>query len=110
MTLNDKTAIKIKELREAKNFSQSAFAKMLSMSNSSYSRLENGEIQISLNVVEKISQQLQIPIIEILNLPISQINNFNNNQLCPIHNGVLNISLNSEEIKSILHTLFPSQK
>jgi transcriptional regulator with XRE-family HTH domain len=102
MTLNDKVAVRIKDLREDKNLLQSKFAKQINMSTSAYSRIENGEVQITINMMEKIATALQVTLSEILNLQRTQINNINNSQLCPVQNGgVLNITLTPEEFQKI---------
>lgn len=105
MNLNNKVAVRLKSLREEKNISQLALAKSIGLSNSAYSRIENGEVQITLNILEKIAEEFKISINEIMNFPNSNINNFNNNQLCPIQNGILNINLSAEQILKVLEVL-----
>jgi transcriptional regulator with XRE-family HTH domain len=102
MTLNDKTAFNIKAAREDKNIKQAAFAKLLEMSASAYSRLENGEIQISLNVLHLISEKLNISIAELLELKGTQINNFKDNYIAQTGgSSTLNISLTPDEFQKI---------
>lgn len=51
---------KIKKLRELKNYTQEYMANQLDMTQSSYSKIETGETDISYSKLEKIAQALQI--------------------------------------------------
>lgn len=101
MDLNNKTAIKIKEIRESKNIIQSKFAKLVEMSDSAYSRLENGETQITLNHLEKIADKLNVPLFEILDFKSTQVNHFNNNAFVQSGENTLNITLTPQEFQSL---------
>lgn len=101
MTINNKVALKIKEYRDFKNISQAALAKQLLMSNSAYSRLENGEIQITLTMLEKIAEKLNVTMLELLDFKSSQINNFNNNSFAQSGNSTINITLTPDEFQKV---------
>lgn len=58
----------IKILREIKNWSQEEMAEKLSISKSSYARLENGESQLKLHQLEKVADIFQIDILDLLRL------------------------------------------
>jgi transcriptional regulator with XRE-family HTH domain len=78
---------KIKVLRELKNLSQDYMAKQLEISQKSYSNIENGNTELTLNRLENISKILGFSITQILNLSEENIfqNIFNNqNHCCPI--------------------------
>jgi transcriptional regulator with XRE-family HTH domain len=100
MNLNNKTALKIKEARESKNISQTALAKELSISGSAYSRLENGEVQITLNILELLAEKLDLQVVELLGINTSQVNHFNNG-LAQSVSGTINITLPAEEFQKI---------
>lgn len=68
MNLNKRTLIRIRKERERKNISQQAVAKQLHISVSAYSRLENGEVALTLDMIEKISHALLIPMAGLLDL------------------------------------------
>ena len=51
---------KIKKLRELKNFTQEYMAQQLDMTQSSYSKIENGETDVTYSKLEKIAQALQL--------------------------------------------------
>jgi transcriptional regulator with XRE-family HTH domain len=104
MDINNKVATKIKEIRDHKNISQAAIAKQLEISTSAYSRLESGEVQITLNILEKISQLLEVNIVELLDLKNTQINYFNHNPFA--HNMstgcTINICIPVDEVKEFI--------
>ncbi len=98
MNINDQVAAKIKEIRESKNVSQATFAKQIGMSNSAYSRIESGEVQLTVVVLEQISEKLNVSIFELMDFKSTQVNNFNNNQFAQNGgNPTINISLPVEE-------------
>jgi transcriptional regulator with XRE-family HTH domain len=109
MNLNNKTAVKIKEAREAKNISQQAMAKRLAMSDSAYSRLENGKVQITLNIVEKLSQELSVSITELLSLAVTETNNFTNSSIIA-QRGTINLSLSGEDLEKIISIINAKEK
>lgn len=103
MDYNSLIANNIREKREAMKIIQSAFAKMIGMSASSYSRLENGEIQITINTLKKISDAMNVSVIEVLNIATSNTYNFNDNKniLQVGHSQTLNIHLTSEQFSQL---------
>ncbi len=111
MTINDKTAAKIKEIRESKNINQAKFAKMLDLSSSAYSRLENGETQITLHILEKIADKLNVPFFELLDFKSAKINNYKNNTIGQSgDNSTLNISLTPEEFQKFYNKIKSEKK
>lgn len=71
----------IKKFRELKNITRETMAGELDMSLSGYSKVERGEIDLTLSRVQKISQVLGVDISQILNFDATQVFNVNNNKL-----------------------------
>lgn len=68
--------IKIKQLRELKNFTQEYIAQKLGLSTRAYSKIETGETQLTINRLNEISTILGIEPMEILGFDEKQV--FNN--------------------------------
>ena len=69
----------IKKYREQKGYSQAYMAKKLGYkSPSTYNKLESGEIDITINKIEKIAKILEINLPQILNSENNQFFNFHN--------------------------------
>jgi len=71
----------IKKFRELKNISRQQMASDLELSLSGYSKLERGEIDVSLSRMTQIAKLLGVELSQLLNFDSSQIFNLNNNQL-----------------------------
>lgn len=70
----------IKKFRELKSITREFMAGELGMSLSGYSKLERGEVDITLSKIQKIAQILNVSLEQILNFDASQIFNVSNNQ------------------------------
>lgn len=57
---------KIRSLREAKNWSQEEMAAKLNMSVNGYSKIERGETRVHIPKLEKISEVLEMDLIELM--------------------------------------------
>ena len=68
--------IKLKQLRELKNFTQEYVAQQLGLSTRAYSKIETGETQLTINRLNEISKALGIDPMEILGFDDKQV--FNN--------------------------------
>jgi transcriptional regulator with XRE-family HTH domain len=68
--------IKIKQLRELKNFTQEHVATQLGLTTRAYSKIEAGETQLTINRLNEISAILGIDPLEVLGFDDKQI--FNN--------------------------------
>lgn len=66
MDINNLTASKIKELRKATGKSQAVIAKEMDFSIPQYGRIENGEIDINLRMIERIADYYKKHIMEII--------------------------------------------
>jgi|APGre2960657404_1045060.scaffolds.fasta_scaffold00849_2 transcriptional regulator with XRE-family HTH domain len=75
----------IKKFRELKNITREDLADKLEMSLSGYSKLERGEVELTLTKLYRISEILEVSVSQILNFDASQIFNVSNNQIV---NGV----------------------
>lgn len=75
----------IKKFRELKNITREELADKLEMSLSGYSKLERGEVDITLTKLYRIADILEVSVSQILNFDASQIFNVSNNQIV---NGV----------------------
>ncbi|MBX2948040.1 MAG: helix-turn-helix transcriptional regulator [Crocinitomicaceae bacterium] len=68
--------IKIKQIRELKNYTQEHVAAHLGLSNRAYSKIESGETQLTINRLNDISEILEVDPIELLGFDHRQV--FNN--------------------------------
>ena len=64
--MNMKIGQRLQTIREGRKMSQSEFADILSVSQSTYSRLERGETHVSIEELTRIAETLDIPIYELL--------------------------------------------
>jgi transcriptional regulator with XRE-family HTH domain len=69
----------IKRLRELKSITRESIAADLGLSLSGYSKLERGEVDITLSKIYKIAEILNVNVEQILNFDASQIFNVSNN-------------------------------
>ena len=74
----------IKKFRELKNFTREVMADKLEMSVSGYSKLERGDVELTVNKLFKIAELLEVSVSQILNFDASQIFNVSNNQVANV--------------------------
>lgn len=72
----DHPEIKIKQLRELKNFTQEYMAQQLGLTTRAYSKIETGETQLTINRLNEISKILNVDPIEALGFDHQNV--FNN--------------------------------
>lgn len=65
--------VKIKQIRELKNLTQEFVANELEISTRAYSKIENGETQLTINRLNEISAILQVDPMEVLGFDEKQI-------------------------------------
>ncbi len=70
--------IKIKQIRELKNFTQEYVAQKLGLSTRAYSKIETGETQLTINRLNEISKVLEIEPMQLLGFDDKKIFNINN--------------------------------
>jgi transcriptional regulator with XRE-family HTH domain len=102
MSMN-KLGTKIKRIRELRNFSQEYVAEKIGMSQSNYARMENNEVAITNEKLEKIA--------EALNTSDSVIKNFDENIIFNISQGDnsaagLNCSVHNYQISPEIKSLY----
>lgn len=71
----------IKKFRELKNITREQLASDLKMSLSNYSKIERGEIDLTLSRIQEIASILGVDVSQILNFDATQIFNVSNNKL-----------------------------
>lgn len=94
--------IKIKQIRELKNITQEFIAKELETSTRAYSKIENGETQLTINRLNEISAILQVDPIEVLGFDEKNIFNISN---CREYVGVNHITIPEKLIKQYEETI-----
>jgi transcriptional regulator with XRE-family HTH domain len=70
----------VKIIRELKNFTQKFMASQLMMSQSNYSRIEKGTVNISIDKLEKISSIFELSVSDIINFDESVVRNILKNK------------------------------
>ena len=79
----------IKKFRELKNITREELADRLAMSLSGYSKLERGEVELTVSKLYRISEILEVSVSQILNFDASQIFNVKDY-------GVANVDIKSQ--------------
>ncbi len=90
---------KLKKLRELKNLTQEYVANQLEITQSNYSRIENNEIELSLNKLEKIADVLEMKPEEILAFDEKYIFNLMHNENA--YSGVTINNYYNQELKTL---------
>lgn len=75
MDINQLTAQKIRKIRMDLGFTSDFVAQELGISKSSYSKLENGHTELSINKVDSLSKIFNLPLVAIL--PVTQSSTIN---------------------------------
>ena len=91
----------IKQIRELKNFTQEYVADEIEVSQSTYSRIENGTVPIRIDTLQRIADVLEVD----LNTLLSTSNIFNFNKAafqCGFINNQTNNNIDREEIRKII--------
>jgi transcriptional regulator with XRE-family HTH domain len=71
----------IKKFRELKSITREQLASDLKMSLSNYSKIERGEIDLTISRIYEIASVLEVDVSQILNFDATQIFNISNNKL-----------------------------
>jgi len=94
--------IKIKQIRELKNFTQEYVAQKLGLSTRAYSKIETGETQLTINRLNEISAVLGIGPMEVLGFDDKKVFNFyNSNDI----NNIKNINLPDKLVQQYEETI-----
>lgn len=94
--------LKIKQIRELKNFTQEYMAQQLGLSIRAYSKIETGETQLTVNRLNEISGILGISSMELLGFDKKNIFNINHSTG---NNGLNNIYLPEKLIEQYEETI-----
>lgn len=79
----------IKKFRELKNITREDLADQLEMSLSGYSKLERGEVELTVTKMYRIAELLEVSVSQILNFDASQIFNVRDH-------GIANVDIKSQ--------------
>jgi transcriptional regulator with XRE-family HTH domain len=94
--------IKIKQIRELKNFTQEYVAQQLGLSTRAYSKIETGETQLTINRLNEISAILEVQPMEVLGFDDKKVFNFyNSNDI----NNVKNMNMPEKLIQQYEETI-----
>lgn len=95
-----KTNEKIRQLREARQWTQEEMANKLAMSTQGYAKIERGDTRSNLDRLEQISEVFGIDIVELLSFGENrQINFSNSNNESSFNNAFFGGSLNNVELE-----------
>ena len=87
---------KIKKIRELKGFSQQGMSDLLMISQKQYSRIENGEVSPTFELVQKICGYFEISMQQLLEFDAANFFNNYNNQT-----GGKFVAYNNTEVKQV---------
>jgi transcriptional regulator with XRE-family HTH domain len=106
MDVNLKIAEKIKEMRIMHNYTSESIAKNLGISKSSYSQLENGHVEISVNRLVEVANIYNVPLATFVPEISSNVYNITNGDNSPINNNPINLTqVNNYSDKNVSETL-----
>jgi transcriptional regulator with XRE-family HTH domain len=89
----------IKKFRELKNLTREQMAAKVGLSVSGYSKIERGEIDLTISRIQLISKVLQVDLDKLLNFDAAQIFNISNNNNAQSEAKAEKISFNNEDVK-----------
>jgi transcriptional regulator with XRE-family HTH domain len=106
MDINTIIASRIKTIRLTKNKSQKDIANEIGLSETAYSRLENGITQLSITVLYAICEKLSCKIEEILDIEIKKVANNNNSVVLSQYNeGTFHVSVSTNDFLEMIKLL-----
>jgi transcriptional regulator with XRE-family HTH domain len=98
MDLNSLVSSRIRTIRLSKNISQKDVASAINLSETAYSRIENGITQLTIAVLVEICQKLNCKIEEVLDIEGKKIaNNQNNLILSQFNEGTFHVSVSPND-------------
>jgi transcriptional regulator with XRE-family HTH domain len=95
--MSTETGIKIKRLREFKNYTQQHLADSLGLSQNAYSKIENGTTKLTVDRLEEIAKIFDVPVENILTSE-KQSFNLENNQIDKFYGYIENLHEENKEI------------
>lgn len=99
MDMNKIVAQRIMEAREAKGLYQKNIATALGLSTNAYNSIENGKTNLTVNVLYKISEILQLPVSALLNINQKSINSI---VITQNNNGTLYFQISDEQMEQLI--------
>lgn len=93
----------IRRIRIDKGFKQTEIAKYLGIRQSSYNKIENNKTSITLNVLEKLSEIFEIPVVKMIEYQIKNENDKLTNEL--LEELILNVKSNENGLNTKRNTL-----
>ncbi|MCB0507989.1 MAG: helix-turn-helix transcriptional regulator [Chitinophagales bacterium] len=87
------------EAREAKGLYQKNIATALGLSTNAYNSIENGKTNLTVNVLYKISEILQLPVSALLNINQKSINSI---VITQNNNGTLYFQISDEQMEQLI--------
>ena len=79
----------IKKFRELKNLTRDEVAEKLEMSLSGYSKLERGDVELTISKLYRLAEILEVDVSQILNFDASKVFNFKDH-------GIANVDIQSQ--------------
>ncbi len=95
---------KIRQIREAKKYSQEYIATKLNISQNAYSKIENNQTKLTLERLKEIAKALDTTELELIQNDFPVIN-FTNNKTAKGYARVENVYEESENLKTIIEVL-----
>ena len=94
---------KIKKLRELRDYSQDYVAKKLKITQGAYSRMEQGEIDVTFSRLEKVAEVLEMPVAKLVGYDDKQMmtNYITQSDNCTINGDILSNKLFVEELTKL---------
>jgi transcriptional regulator with XRE-family HTH domain len=89
----------IKKFRELKNLTREQLASKIGLSVSGYSKIERGEIDLTISRILVISKVLNVDLDKLLNFDAAQIFNISNNNTVQSVAKAETINFNNDEVK-----------
>lgn len=90
------SGLRIKRLREFRNFTRQYLADMLEISQNAYSKIENGSTKLTIERLEQIAQLLDVPVDTVLSE--KSVFNFENNTISKFYALIENLHEEKEGI------------
>ncbi len=91
------SALRIKRIREFRNFTQQYLADKLDISQNAYSKIENGTTKLTIDRLEQLAKLLDVPVESILSSE-KQVLNVENNTIHKFYAHIENLHEENKEI------------
>jgi len=102
------TALRIKKIREYRNYTQQYMADSLELSQNAYCKIENGTTKLTIDRLETIANVLDVPVESILSSS-NQTFNIENNNIDKLYGNIENLYEANKELLEKQITLLQQQ-